>query len=84
MPITAHNGTLTIELARAAYDYDRGRLTVVWRLINASVAKPTEVTSEMKVQDMLAALPAQMADTYGWIVQQAVTAGDIPAGTVQP
>jgi hypothetical protein len=38
----------------------------------------------MKVQDMLAALPAQMADTYGWIVQQAVAAGDIPAGTVQP
>lgn len=84
MPIIAHDGKLTIELARASYDYDRNRLVAVWRLTVQGVRQPTEVTTEVPVADMLAALPDEMAALYGWLATNAINRGDIPAGVIQP
>jgi hypothetical protein len=85
MPISYPDRQISYELARVSYDYDRGVVTLIWREIVSGTNQPSLKTTVVKVADMLAALPQEMAATYLWMANNAMAKGDIPPnGQIAP
>jgi len=85
MPVSYPDRQISYELARVSYDYDRGRVTLIWREIVSGTNQPSQKTTTLKVADLLAALPQEMVATYVWMANNAMAKGDIPAnGQIAP